>query len=97
MRFDIKVLFVNKTERAYDSLTGDYLEPVEEYEEAYCDVTNTGTQMAELVYGDVTHQSLTVRSRLWSKAKDVIIAGKRYHVSFKRKLKRISTYIVEEV
>lgn len=97
MRFDTPVYFLTETEGTYDASTGDYDDPVTTEQEVYADITNTGTQTLNLMYGNIKESSLTVRTREFFSGQRMRIGGKIYRVDSRRKLKDLTTYIVSEV
>ena len=61
MRYDKQIYFVSQGEDEYDYATGDYVttEPIKH--EAWANVSDTGTERMQLVYGALKQGAVTVR------------------------------------
>ena len=82
MRYDQRIYFVKEGEDEYDYDTGDYVttEPVKH--EAWANVSDTGTERMQLIYGALKQGAITVRIvGKYDKEFDYIQVGdKRYNV-----------------
>ena len=61
MRYDQRVYFVKEGEDEYDYSTGNYVttEPIKH--EAWANVSDTGTERMQLIYGALKQGAITVR------------------------------------
>ena len=61
MRYDKQIFFVKEGEEVYDYETGDYVttEPIKD--EAWANVSDTGTERMQLIYGALKQGAITVR------------------------------------
>lgn len=86
MRYNIPVFFQHKEPGAFDETTHNYKADTITEEKRYADVTTTGTDTLQLIYGTIKQQSLTVRlQRPYNKPFDNIrIGAKIYAVGFSR-------------
>lgn len=96
MRYNIPIFFQRKEPGAFDEETHNYNADTVTEEKRYADITITGTDMLQLVYGTIKQQSLTVRlHRPYNKAFDNIrIGSKIYAVGFSRDNK---AFVISEV
>lgn len=82
MRYDQKIYFVKEGEDVYDHDTGDYIttEPIKH--EMWANVSDTGTERMQLIYGALKQGAITVRIQgKYEKEFDYIeVEGKKYNV-----------------
>ncbi len=99
MRYDTPIFFQKVDAGAYDTTTGNYGENIITEEKRYANVTHSGVDTLQLVYGDIRQSGLTVRlQRHYEKAFDRIrIGDKTYHVDFGRSLRNAQVFVVSEV
>lgn len=60
MRFETNVIFI-KVEKTYDRITGDYSMEETDRTIRLADVTDTGMERQQLLYGTVGNQAITIR------------------------------------
>lgn len=96
MRYDTPIFFQKLKKGAYNEQTGDYLPDVTAETKIFADVTETGTEMLQFVYGKVQQSSFTIRlQRPYKEAFDHIrIGDKIFNVDFARRRK---VFVVSEV
>ena len=96
MRYDKPIFFQCKTPGVLDLETHNYSEDIITEVMRYADITETGTNTLQLVYGTVKQQSLTIRlQRPYTKAFDNIrIGSKTYRADFSRGNK---VFVISEV
>ena len=99
MRYDTPVYFQLIKQGVYDPKTGDYAddEPVET--KVFADVTDTGSDVKQILYGDIKRNSKTIRlqqhyTRTYNRIR---IGEKQYIVDFGRKLRTKQILVVSEV
>lgn len=99
MRCDTEVFFQSITPGEYDESTGDYEEDKITEEKKHASVTDTGTDMMNLVYDAIKQGSKTVRLQMhYKKPFDLIRIGNvLYRVDFERKLRTKHVFVVSEV
>lgn len=99
MRFDTPIYFQRYPESAYDETTGDYAEVQPQEVKYYADVTDTGVNTLQLVYGELKQGSKTIRiqNSYTDEFDRIRIGTKRYRVDFSRTLRSKQTFIVSEV
>lgn len=97
MRFDTPVYFRTETAGTYDESTGNYGADDIYEQKAYADITNTGTEVLNIIYGNITQNSLTIRTREFFDGLKMRIGDKVYHIDTRRRLHGLTTYIVSEV
>ena len=99
MRCDTEVFFQSITPGEYEESTGDYEEDKIMEEKKHASVTDTGTDMMNLVYGAIKQGSKTVRLQMhYKKPFDLIRIGNAlYRVDFERKLRTKHVFVVSEV
>ena len=82
MRYSTPIYFVKEGEDEYDYATGDYIatEPIKH--EAWANVSDTGTERMQLIYGALKQGAITVRIQgKYDETFDYIEAdGKEYNV-----------------
>lgn len=96
MRYNIPVFFQRKEPGALDLNTHNYGEDKVTEVKRYADVTITGTDTLQLVYGTLKQQSLTIRlQRPYTAPFDTVrIGSKIYAVGFSRGSK---AFVISEV
>ena len=96
MRYDTPIFFQTLVKGEYDPTTGNYEEvsPVEA--KKFANVTDSGTEMLQLVYGKLKQGSLTIRlQRPYTEAFDRIRIGDKI---FKADMvRRNKVFVVSEV
>ena len=99
MRFDTPIYFVKNAEMVYDETTGDYVTGEPEETKRFADITDTGANALQLVYGELRQGSKTVRiQEAYTEPFDRIRIGEDlYKVDFTRTLRSKQTFIVSEV
>ena len=101
MRFDTPIYFVKNAEMVYDTTTGNYVTGSTGAEESmrFADITDTGVNSLQLIYGELKQGSKTVRIQdVYTQPFDRIrIGSKLYKVDFTRTLRSKQTFIVSEV
>ena len=101
MRFDTPIYFVRNAEMVYDTTTGDYVTGATGANEdmRFADITDTGVNALQLVYGELRQGSKTIRIQdSYTQPFDQIRIGtKLYKVDFTRTLRSKQTFIVSEV
>lgn len=99
MRFDTPIYFQRVTPGEYDAVTGNYGDDTIVESQRYADITDTGADTLNLVYGGLKQGSLTIRLQAaYTEPFDHIRIGtKTYNVDRVRKLRSKQTFIVSEV
>lgn len=99
MRFDTPIYMQKITSGKYDPDTGDYADDTVEEACVYADISSTGINMQNLVYGQIRQASLTVvLQNHYTEPFSKIRIGKRlYRVDFMRRLRTKHIFIVSEV
>lgn len=99
MRCDTEVFFQSIVPGEYDEATGDYRDDTVSEEKRHASVTDTGTEIMNLVYGSIKQGSKTVRLQTqYRKPFDRIRIGNAlYRVDFERKLRTKHVFVVSEV
>lgn len=99
MRYDTPVFFQVVRQGDYDTETGNYADDIITEEKRYANVTHSGIDTLQLVYGNIKQSSLTVRlQRHYANAFDRIrIGDKTYRVDFGRELRNAQVFVVSEV
>lgn len=99
MRADTPVFFIQEGEEIYDEATGDYekSEPVEH--EVYANVTETGVERMNLLYGELKQGSKTIRlNHKFALEFDTIrIGDDEYQVDFIRNYRKKMTVEVSKI
>ena len=82
MRYSVPIYFVKETEPVYDYETGDYVDGEPIKHEAWANVSDTGTERMQLIYGALKQGAITVRIvGKYDKEFDYIeVEGKKYNV-----------------
>lgn len=98
MRYDQKIYFVKEGEDEYDYDTGDYIttEPVKD--EVWANVSDTGTERMQLVYGALKQGAITVRIiGKYDKEFDYIeVEGKKYNADAFRTFRNDQSFNLSE-
>ena len=96
MRFDTPIFFQHKEPGTFDTETHNYNADTVTEVKRYADITETGEEMLQLVYGTIKQQSLTVRLQRPYKAPfdNIRIGSKIYAVGFSRGNK---AFVISEV
>lgn len=96
MRYDTPIYFQNPRTPIYDALSGNYVELAPEEEKCFANVTDSGVDTLNLVYGGLKQGSLTIRlQRPYKKPFNTIRVGtQQYRVDFSRNRQ---AFIVSEV
>lgn len=99
MRFDTPIYFQKINTGSYNANTGNYEEETVVETKKYACVTNTGDDMAQLVYGKLKQGSYTIRlQRHYNTPFDRIRIGSDvYHVDRQRKLRNMHVLVVSGV
>lgn len=99
MRFDTPIYFQRHPAAVYDETTGDYTTPEPEETKRFADITDTGVNTLQLVYGELKQGSKTIRvQEAYTEPFDRIRIGEDlYKVDFTRTLRSKQTFIVSEV
>ena len=98
MRYDTRIYFVKEGEEEYDYATGDYIatEPIKH--EAWANVSDTGTERMQLIYGALKQGAITVRIQgKYDEAFDYVEAdGKQYNVDAFRTFRNDQAFNLSE-
>ena len=98
MRYDQRVYFVKEGEDEYDYATGDYIatEPIKH--EVWANVSDTGTERMQLIYGALKQGAITVRIvGKHDKEFDYIeVEGKKYNVDAFRTFRNDQAFNLSE-
>ena len=98
MRYDQKIYFVKEGEEEYDYDTGNYTagEPIKE--EVWANVSDTGTERMQLIYGALKQGAITVRIvGKYEKEFDYIeVEGKKYNVDAFRTFRNDQAFNLSE-
>ena len=98
MRYDQRIYFVKEGEDEYDYATGDYVttEPVKR--EAWANVSDTGTERMQLIYGNLKQGAITVRIQgKYEEAFDYIeVENKKYNVDAFRTFRNDQAFNLSE-
>lgn len=99
MRYDTPVYFQKVTPGKYEPKTGNYENDVIAEVKVYANVTDTGTETLQLIYGQLKQGSKVIRlQNSYDYTFDSIRIGDDvYEVDFIRKLKPKTVFIVSEV
>lgn len=99
MRFDKAIYFQRLTPGAYDENSGNYFDDTVSEVKRFADVTHSGVETLNLIYGKLQQDSLTIRiHQHYDEPFDYIrIGDKRYRVDFRRDLRNFSVFVVSEV
>ena len=98
MRYDTRIYFVKEGEEVYDYDTGDYIttEPIRH--EAWANVSDTGTERMQLIYGALKQGAITVRIRgKYEKDFDyILVDDKKYNVDAFRTFRNDQAFNLSE-
>ena len=98
MRYDTRIYFVKEGEEVYDYDTGDYVtsEPIKH--EAWANVSDTGTERMQLIYGALKQGAITVRIRgKYEKEFDyILVDDKKYNVDAFRTFRNDQAFNLSE-
>lgn len=99
MRYDTPVYFQLVEQCEYDTTTGNYGEPTVTEVKKYASVTDTGTEMLQLMYGNIKQRSKTIRLQQLHIApfSRICIDGVYYRVDGEKRYRNSHTFIVSEV
>ena len=99
MRFDTPVYFRINIKGEYNEKTGNYADGVPREFKRFADVTHSGAETMNIIYGKVKPGILTLRIQgHYNGPYDCIrIGSKCYRVDFERRLKNMHTFVVSEV
>lgn len=99
MRFDVPIYFQKATPGEYDRGTGDYGPDTIKETERYANVTDSGTEMMNLLYGKIRQGSRVVRLQThYADVFDRIRIGQKvYQVDLSRTLRNKQVFVVSEV
>ena len=98
VRYDKQIFFVKEGEEVYDYDTGDYVtsEPIKH--EAWANVSDTGTERMQLIYGALKQGAITVRIRgKYEKEFDyILVDDKKYNVDAFRTFRNDQAFNLSE-
>ena len=98
VRYDKQIFFVKEGEEVYDYETGDYVttEPIKH--EAWANVSDTGTERMQLIYGALKQGAITVRIReKYEKEFDyILVDDKKYNVDAFKTFRNDQTFNLSE-
>lgn len=96
MRYDTPIYFQNPKKPEYDVTSGNYIELPPDEEKCFANVTDSGVETLNLVYGGLKQGSLTIRlQRPYKRPFNTIrVNDKQYRVDFSRNRQ---AFIVSEV
>ena len=99
MRFDTPIFFQEVIEGELDPNSGDYAEEGVSETKKDADVTDSGIETLNIVYGCIRQGCKTIRLlNHYTDSFDYIrIGNKRYRVDFERKLRTKHVFVVSEV
>ena len=99
MRYDKPVYFQRITSGEYDASTGDYGADAVSEVKRYADVTDSGVETLNLIYGEVKQGCKTIRlQNHYNEPFDRIRIGSSiYRADFSRKLRTKHIFVVSEV
>lgn len=99
MRADKAVFLVKEGEETYDPTTGDYIVVPATENKLYANVTDTGDQRMNFLYGGIKQSAKTVRlNRKYNDTVDFIkIDGQSYQVDLKRSYRHKTTFEVSGI
>src|SRR5690625_7899221 len=98
MRYATPIYFVKKTEPVYDYETGDYIDGEPIKDELWANVSDTGAERMQLIYGALKQGALTVRIQgKYDEAFDYIeVDGKKYKVDAFRTFRNDQAFNLSE-
>ena len=98
MRYDTRIYFVKEGEDEYDYDTGDYVttEPIKH--EAWANVSDTGTERMQLIYGALKQGAITVRIRgkYEKEFNYILVDDKKYNVDALRTFRSDQAFNLSE-
>ena len=98
MRYNTRIYFVKEGEEEYDYATGAYIatEPIKH--EVWANVSDTGTERMQLIYGALKQGAITVRIQgKYDEAFDYIEVGdKKYNVDAFRTFRNDQAFNLSE-
>lgn len=99
MRFDTPIYFQSIQKGELDTATGDYADDIITEAKRYADVTDTGTDTINLIYGELKQGCLTVRiqNHYNEPFRRIRIGNRVYRVDFERKHRTKHVFVVSEV
>src|SRR5699024_6448142 len=98
MRYSVPIYFVMETEPVYDYETGDYIDGQPIKDEMWANVSDTGTERMQLIYGNLKQGAITVRIvGKYDKEFDYIeVEGKKYNVDAFRTFRNDQAFNLSE-
>ena len=98
VRYDKQIFFVKETEPVYDYDTGDYVDGEPIKHEAWANVSDTGTERMQLIYGALKQGAITVRIQgKYDEVFDYIqVDGKKYKVDAFRTFRNDQAFNLSE-
>src|SRR5699024_7752738 len=98
MRYSVPVYFVKETEPVYDYETGDYVDGELFKHDVWANVSDTGTERMQLIYGDLKQGAITVRIQgKYDEAFDYVeVDGKKYNVDAFRTFRNDQAFNLSE-
>lgn len=98
MRYDQRIYFVKEGEDEYDYATGDYVTTEPTKHEVWANVSDTGTERMQLIYGNLKQGAITVRIvGKYDKEFDYIQVGdKKYNVDAFRTFRNDQAFNLSE-
>jgi hypothetical protein len=99
MRADTLVTFVKEGEDEFDPNTGNYIPEKPKETPIWCNVTDTGNERMNLLYGGIKQRAKTVRlNTQYNEPVDyVVIDGESYQIDRKRAYRHKMTFEVSGV
>lgn len=98
MRYDTPVLFITDGEEVFDPTTGDYMAVAGEPIQRWANVSDTGEERQNLLYGAINQGALTVRLQGEPPKFDKLkIGGKEYVVRLRKNFRRETVLHVDSV
>ena len=98
MRYSVPIYFVKETEPVYDYETGDYVDGEPIKEKVWANVSDTGTERMQLIYGALKQGAITVRIQgKYDEAFDYVeVDGKKYNVDAFRTFRNNQAFNLSE-
>src|SRR5690625_1906711 len=98
MRYATPIYFVKETEPVYDYETGDYIDGQPIKDEMWANVSDTGTERMQLIYGSLKQGAITVRIRgKYEKEFDyILVDDKKYNVDAFRTFRNDQAFNLSE-
>ena len=99
MRFDTPIYFQSVIPGEYDASTGNYKEDTITEDKKLASVTDSKTELVNLIYGDIKQGCLTVRLQTHYEKpfSRIRIDDVLYSVDYSRKLRKMQVFVVSEV